>query len=159
MPKITEYTTVSSNTPSTLSLIDISEKLPNDTFDTRKMSLQQLINYINPIPFPCMTIVLSNFVSQGFTSTVVKNTIGNTSTAVTNTVFVTQGGFQIYSISHPNFTIDNCIITHSGIATNSNSYANVFNTTNGKLDIRNYTDNVDSLNAMKQVVITFYKTN
>ena len=156
--KITDYSSVSSANPDKLSLLDISELLPNNTFSTRKMSLQQLINYVNPIPYPSMTIVLSNFASVSFDFVVIKNNIGNYTTP-TGLVTVTQAGFQIYTINHPNFTTANCIITHSGTQNLANSYSNVFNTTDGQITIRNFTNGVDTLNAMKQVVITFYKTN
>jgi hypothetical protein len=156
--KITDYSSISTTNPNKLSLIDVSELLGNSTYDTRSMSLEKLANYINPIPYPSMTIVLSGFASVYFDIAVVKNTIGN-NTLPTGLVTVTQAGFQVYTINHVNFTTTNCIITHSGTANLSNSYSNVFNTTNGQLTIRNYTNGVDTLNAMSQVVITFYKTN
>jgi hypothetical protein len=156
--KITDYSSISTTNPNKLSLIDVSELLPTNVFDTRSMSLQALANYINPIPYPSMTIVLSGFGVQTFSFSVVKNTIGNTQN-LTGSVFVTQGGFQIYTISHPNFTTTNCIITHSGTSNLDKSYSNIYNTTNGQLNIRNFVDGVDSITAMSQVVITFYKTN
>lgn len=156
--RITDYTNVSTANPNKLSLVDISELLANNTFDSRKITLENLSNYFNPIPYPSMTIVLSGFGVQTFNFSVVKNTIGN-NTLPTGLVTVAQAGFQIYTINHVNFTTTNCIITHSGTANLSNSYSNVFNTTNGQLTIRNYTNGVDTLNAMNQVVITYYKTN
>jgi hypothetical protein len=156
--KITDYSSVSSANPDKLSLVDISELLPNTTFSSRKMSLQQLINYINPIPYPSMTVMLSGFGVQTFSYSILKNTIGNIQ-ALTGSVFVTQGGFQIYTISHPNFTTANCIITHSGTSNLEKSYSNIYNTTDGQLSIRNFADGVDAITAMKQVIITFYKTN
>lgn len=156
--KITDYSSISTTNPNKLSLIDVSELLPTNVFDTRSMSLQALANYINPIPYPSMTIVLSGFGVQTFSFSVVKNTIGNTQN-LTGSVFVTQAGFQIYTISHPNFTTTNCIITHSGTSNLDNSYSNIYNTTNGQLNIRNFANGVDAISAMNQVVITFYKTN
>lgn len=156
--KITDYTTVSTLNPNKLSLVDISELLANNTFDSRKITLEALSNYFNPIPYPSMTIVLSGFGVQTFSFSIIKNTIGNTQN-LTGSVFVTQAGFQVYTISHPNFTTTNCIITHSGTSNLDNSYSNIYNTTNGQLNIRNFANGVDALNAMSQVVITFYKTN
>jgi hypothetical protein len=157
--KITDYSSISTTNPNKLSLIDVSELLGNSTYDTRSMSLEKLANYINPIPYPSMTIVLSGFVSQNFNILVVKNTIGFTQNPVVGMVTVTQAGFQVYTLSHPNFTTANCIITHSGTANLANSYTNFYNTSDAQISFRNFTDGVDNLNAMSQVVVTFYKTN
>jgi len=157
--KITQYTSISTPNPSETSLIDVSEFLPNSTFDTRKMSLGQLIDYVNPIPYPSMTFVLSNITSQNLTLTMIKNTIGGSTPTVS--VFVTQGGASIFTISHSSFTnvSSEYIISHSGTAKTNDSYACFYNTTNGQLTFRTFTGGVDSVNAMNQVVITYYKLN
>ena len=157
--KITQYTSISTPNPSETSLIDVSEFLPNSTFDTRKMSLGQLIDYVNPIPYPSMTFVLSNITSQNLTLTMIKNTIGGSTPTVS--VFVTQGGASIFTISHSSFTnvSSEYIISHSGTAKTNDSYACFYNTTNGQLTFRTFTGGVDNVNAMNQVVITYYKLN
>lgn len=158
--KITNYSSVSSNTPNKLSLIDVSELLPTNVFDTRKMTLQQLINYVNPIPYPSMTFVLSNITLNSVTLTLIKNTIGGSTPTVS--VFILQSGASsIYTISHSSFTNTSSeyIIVHSGTSNTANGRACVYNNNNGQLDVRFFTDNTESINAMKQVVITYYKLN
>jgi len=157
--KITQYTSISTPNPSETSLIDVSEFLPNSTFDTRKMSLGQLIDYVNPIPYPSMTFVLSNITGINLTLTMIKNTIGGSNPTVS--VFVTQAGASIFTISHSSFTnvSSEYIISHSGTAKTNDSYACFYNTTNGQLTFRTFTGGVDSVNAMNQVVITYYKLN
>lgn len=157
--KITQYTSISTANPSETSLIDVSEFLPNSSYDTRKMSLGQLIDYVNPIPYPSMTFVLSNISGISLTLTMIKNTIGGSNPTVS--VFVTQGGASIFTISHSSFTnvSSEYIISHSGTAKTNDSYACFYNTTNGQLTFRTFTGGVDSVNAMNQVVITYYKLN
>ena len=157
--KISLYTSISTPNPNEISLIDVSEFLANNTYSTRKMSLGQLIDYINPIPYPSMTFVLSNITSQNLTLTMIKNTIGGSTPTVS--VFVTQGGASIFTISHSSFTnvSSEYIISHSGTAKTNDSYACFYNTTNGQLTFRTFTGDVDSVNAMNQVVITYYKLN
>ena len=157
--KISLYTSISTPNPNEISLIDVSEFLANNTYSTRKMSLGPLIDYVNPIPFPSMTFVLSNITSQNLTLTMIKNTIGGSNPTVS--VFVTQGGASIFTISHSSFTnvSSEYIISHSGTAKTNDSYACFYNTTNGQLTFRTFTGGVDSVNAMNQVVITYYKLN
>lgn len=154
--KITDYSSVSSANPDKLSLIDISELLPNTTFSSRKMSLQQLINYINPIPYPSITMLITGMSTFNPQLAIIKNTIDTTNPTMST---FTNGQLQTHTISHSSFSNNavNSLIVHSGITLNDDGTAHVYATTNGELSVKTFRNGLQNSDAMKQIVITYYK--
>lgn len=156
--KITDYSSISSSNPDKLSLVDVSELLPNATWDTRKMSLQQLISYINPIPYPSITVVITGMSSNNAQMAVIKNTIDTTNPTLTTFL---NNDLQTHVIYHSSFSNNplNSLVVHSGITLNDDGTAHVYATTNGELSVKTFRNGFQTSNAMKQIVITYYKIN
>lgn len=152
--KITDYSSISTTNPNKLSLIDVSELLPNSSFDTRSMSLEKLTNYINPIPYPCITVVITGFDTITPNLTTLKNTIDTT-----NPTLVKDAGGN-YRVLHSSFSTDatQCVIVHSGISY-TGGMVFLYTQTTGEIRFYTMTNGTPSDIAMKQVVITYYKTN
>lgn len=152
--KITQYTSISTANPSETSLIDVSEFLPNSTFDSRKMSLGQLIDYINPIPFPCITVAISGFNTSTPTITTLKNTINTISPTIV------KDGAGNFIVLHSSFSTDptQCVVTHSGISL-TGGMVYLYTQTTGQIRFYTMINGTADDIAMKQVVIIYYKTN
>jgi len=152
--KITDYSSISTTNPNKLSLIDVSELLPNSSFDTRSMSLEKLTNYINPIPFPCITVAISGFNTSTPTITTLKNTIDATSPTII------KDGAGNFRVLHSSFSTDptQCVIVHSGISL-TGGMVYLYTQTTGQIRFYTMINGTADDIAMKQVVITYYKTN
>lgn len=152
--RITDYTNVSTANPNKLSLVDISELLANNTFDSRKITLENLSNYFNPIPYPCITVVINGFDTITPTLTTLKNTIDTT-----NPTLVKDAGGN-YRVLHSSFSTDatQCVIVHSGTSY-TGGMVYLYTQTTGEIRFYTMINGTQSDNAMKQVVITYYKTN
>lgn len=153
--KITQYTSISTPNPSETSLIDVSEFLPNSTFDTRKMSLGQLIDYVNPIPYPCITVAINALNTGTATINVLKNTIDTTNPTLTKI-----GGGN-YKVSHSSFSTNStlCVIQSSGTSYTGGGQFFLYTQTTGEIMFYTMISGVADDTAMKQILITYYKLN